>query len=400
MENAALICKARRLLKSLLLAGLAGLAPVAANAAWTYAAPVGGNVLDFALAPSNPSTMIATTAFANEGIWTSADSGANWTQQVMNTSYHGAAVKPDDAMIMLAGVLGGVIDRSIDGGMTWAATIASASHFEWRLEFAPSAVDTAYAVGYSSPFDSGSFQKSTNAGVSWASAAIGGDANPPLFSLAVDPSDADNVYLGAQPGPAGSSDDGLYQSTDGGASWNHLDRLSLTRVDAIAVDPVDSDYLYAGTTGSGKVWRSSDGGLSWQKSHDPANSGVANFTSVQGLVINPAERRVIYALGGSGSNLVIVSTDCGESWTNVDATGLVGGLPNKGVIDTTNNFLFVRTQNGSIYREALVTAGSGVCRPLPGFPTTGSSSSSGSSVAPVLLGLLLLIGILRCKRRA
>jgi hypothetical protein len=404
MTRGYLLGKSCWYVKSLLLA-LAIFAP-ASNAAWVENSPAGVEVTDFALAPSEPRIVLATTAGAFKGIWTSSVSGTGgtWTQQEVTPGYNGAAIKADNFNFMLAGVLNGKIRVSSDGGVAWGADIpSSASHSSWIIEFSPLEFDTVYAAGYTSGApDTGILQKSTNANatsinVVWDSFAIGGDLNPPTFSLAIAPTDANTVYVGAQPSGAAN---GLYKTINGAINWNYLSALNFTRVDAIAVDPVDLNFVYAGTGVSGQIQRSSDGGVSWVTLHDPSNGGVAGFTSVRGLAINPANRRIIYAVGGSGTTKVIVSTDCGASWSNVDATGLTFGLPDKVVIDPLNDFVMVRTNTGLntgfMYREALLTTATGACDANTGFPSSGGG---GSSFDYLLLGMLMLIGVAKYRTR-
>jgi photosystem II stability/assembly factor-like uncharacterized protein len=52
----------------------------------------------------------------------------------------------------------------------------------------------------------------------------------------------------------------VYKSTDGGATWS-ASGTGLTYVYALAVDPIDSNTLYAGTNGG--VFKSTNGGTTW-----------------------------------------------------------------------------------------------------------------------------------------
>ena len=82
--------------------------------------------------------------------------------------------------------------------------------------------------------------------------------------VAVDPSDANTIYVGA---PAG----GIWKSTDNGQNWVVLnDQLGVIGVSAIAIDPNNSDIIYIGTgdddagdTYSIGIMKSIDGGSNW-----------------------------------------------------------------------------------------------------------------------------------------
>ena len=98
-------------------------------------------------------------------------------------------------------------------------------------------------------------------------------------------------------------------------------------------------------------------------------------------------------MGGSGTTKVIASTDCGISWSNVDATGLTLGLPDKVVIDPIFNLVMVRTDTGAMYREASLTTGTGACDPDTGFRSSGGSGA----LNWLLLSMLLLVGVVRYR---
>jgi hypothetical protein len=386
-----------------LVLALATFAPTI-NAAWQSNEPPGVVVTDFALAPSKPASIIATSEVGSRGIYTSITSGADWGLNKENSQgYYGAAFKADNFNYMLAGVADGVIRLSVNAGDFWADTLFSDTNDSWIIEFSASSVSTVYAAGFTNGTpDTGIVQKSTNAtdavlDLEWAAtAAIGGDLSPPTFSLAVAATDADTVYVGTR--PSGANNDGLYKTADGGASWSYLSALNIVQVDALAIDPTNPDYVYAGTEGSGLIQRSVDGGANWVILHDPDDNdgGVAGFTSVLGLAINPADRRIIYAAGGSVATKVIVSTDCGASWANVGDPGLINDLPDKVVIDPDNDWVMVRTPTGFMYREALLTPATGNCSADTGFP---SSRGGGSSFDYLLLGMLMLIGVAKYRTR-
>ena len=130
--------------------------------------------------------------------------------------------------------------------------------------------------------------------------------------LAVDPNNPDIVYVG-------TSDEGLFGSSDGGKSWDRLSGVAHPRVTAVAVSPVDGG-LYAGTEPS-SLFVSQDGGESWRELEELKNLPSAPSWSfpprpwtshVRSLALSPEDPNLIVAgieLGG-----VVRSTDGGESW--------------------------------------------------------------------------------------
>ncbi len=130
--------------------------------------------------------------------------------------------------------------------------------------------------------------------------------------LAIDPEDPNTVY-------AGTSDEGLFKSSDGGRSWDRLTGVTHHRVTAVAVSPVDGS-LYAGTEPS-SLFVSRDGGESWRELEGLKNLPSAPtwrfpprpWTShVRALALSYTDPDLVVAgieLGG-----VMRSRDGGESW--------------------------------------------------------------------------------------
>jgi len=100
-------------------------------------------------------------------------------------------------------------------------------------------------------------------------------------ALAVAPSNDNIVYMGSGEGAlSGDSQwgDGIYRSSDGGVTWNHVSHLFLGQsVSDLAVDPTDWRHLYASTVrgraGNHRtsaptntpygVYESTDAGVTW-----------------------------------------------------------------------------------------------------------------------------------------
>ena len=131
-------------------------------------------------------------------------------------------------------------------------------------------------------------------------------------SLAVDPEDPDTLYVG-------TSDGGLFKSTDGGGSWEELTGIEHPRVTAIAVSPADGS-VYAGTESSA-LFVSRDGGASWRELEGmrhlpsaptwsfPPRPWTSHVRAIAPSHTDPNVVVVGIELGG-----VVRSTDGGETW--------------------------------------------------------------------------------------
>jgi photosystem II stability/assembly factor-like uncharacterized protein len=155
----------------------------------------------------------------------------------------------------------------------------------------------------------------------------GGGASARTDAIAVDPTNADIVYVG--------SEGGLSKSTDGGENWtNLLGNLYWQSISSIAIDPVAPNIIYAGTGtntrfGTG-IYRSTDSGATWSQV-----LGVSQFTgkTVRRIAIDPrtagsATTTTLYAsVTGSGTHSAWKSTNSGVTWTLIrSATGAGGGV--------------------------------------------------------------------------
>jgi photosystem II stability/assembly factor-like uncharacterized protein len=160
-----------------------------------------------------------------------------------------------------------------------------------------------------------------------------------IGAVAVAPDNADLVWVGTgDPDLAryAYAGDGVYKSTDGGATWEHMGLEETHHVRKIVVHPDDPNTAYVATMGhlhgpnpERGVFRTNDGGRTWQKVlYVNQNVGVID------LVMVPGQPRVLYAatyekarfpwtydVGGPGSG-IYKTIDGGDHWTRLE-----GGLP-------------------------------------------------------------------------
>jgi photosystem II stability/assembly factor-like uncharacterized protein len=124
-------------------------------------------------------------------------------------------------------------------------------------------------------------------------------------AMAADPKDPKTLYLGIDGDPSnGKEGGGVFKSTDGGNTWAALPSQPGSRrmFFGLAVDPTDSKRLYWGACGTGGgLWRTEDGGASWQHVFKNEQWVFNVHVAADGTVYCP------------GNNLWR-STDHGKSW--------------------------------------------------------------------------------------
>lgn len=132
---------------------------------------------------------------------------------------------------------------------------------------------------------------------------------------------------------AAASNGGIWKSTDMGQHWSSIaDNLPTQVVSAVAFSPAqggtllvltgDDAFGFDSIAGLG-VYRSTDGGATWQK-----GTGVPDDANGFRIAVDPSDPNVAYAATGAG---LFRSTDDGTTWTNVNlptGNGVASGQPN------------------------------------------------------------------------
>ncbi len=101
------------------------------------------------------------------------------------------------------------------------------------------------------------------------------EATVSIGAIATDPQNKEIVWVGtgeANPRNSVSYGDGVYKSTDGGATWKNMGLKESFQIGKILVHPKNSDIVYVGALGrlygpnpERGVFKTSDGGNSWEK---------------------------------------------------------------------------------------------------------------------------------------
>jgi hypothetical protein len=193
---------------------------------------------------------------------------------------------------------------------------------------------------------------SSDGGTTWVHDTLTQGSNG--LAIAYDPFDTSRVYI-AGDSAYSYSDAAFLITTDLGATWASSHTGLVGRVWSIAVDPNQSGVLYCGTYQG--VFKSTDGGASWS---------TTNFSHDTRAVLIDAATGDVYA--GTYGNGVYTSTDAGATWNPMNA-----GLANSNVLSLdlrlrgSDVTLFAGTDGGGVFRTSLLT---GIAGPRSGVRTS------------------------------
>jgi hypothetical protein len=185
------------------------------------------------------------------------------------------------------------ISHTSNGGTSWEHDTIPLGTRGWAVAFDGTDTNRVY-VGGDSAYSYPALLISTNLGVTWTMSRSGlvGAVN----ALLTVPGVSGRVYAG--------TGNGVFRSTDGGATWTATSLTSSVRT--LVADPVHPASLYAGTYGAG-VYASTDAGATWT----PMNTGLS-CNKVLSLALRPGTENTIYA-GTEGGSVFKTTTLTGVS---------------------------------------------------------------------------------------
>jgi photosystem II stability/assembly factor-like uncharacterized protein len=282
--------------------------------------------------PSNPNILYA--AAGDDGIYKTGDGGDSWTRSIAAPAQViGLSEQAPD--VLYAGVYSGQyrgVIKTTNGGSSWTKVFDAYnmpplpySQGSTNIRYHALAVDpkdpnhaiVGDDVNLYVTFDGGatwnsSGGSSSDGGRFWSGSNFGGLCGE---MIAFDAQEPDHFLLGA-------ADGGLWQTWDGGRSFtrNVPDSLGVPGGDpgevftdfqdgAISYEDGRKIYLIGDVykNDQGSLFRTTDGGATWQKRHD------GPFVSVE---VKKGNDQVVLAIG---SNNIYRSTDGGSTFTEVSS---------------------------------------------------------------------------------
>lgn len=192
------------------------------------------------------------------------------------------------------------------------------------IVFDPQHANIMYAGG------EGGVWKSYDTGATWNNLTDDVLPNLAVSTIAVDPVNTSTIYVGTGycyasiPNYGGS---GLYQSTDGGSTFNLLNVGTAQDFVKVTVEPSNHSIVLAASYDQGTVYRSTDAGGSWKS--------VFSTGSTWDIIATPGAGggNLLYLIGTSG---VFKSTNDGAAWTKISTSNFPSSIGRCAIASPTN----------------------------------------------------------------
>lgn len=314
-----------------------------------------GRIADLAVSPTHPDRYVA--AAASGGVWTTESGGTSWqarSDSLPTLALGSIAVDPHDESVLYAGsgeghgayhsLYGLGVYKSTDGGHSWR--VLGRQTFEGRavsrLAVSPTDPRTVWAAVSRAGGSFGDYEgaklhprrlgpvglyRSNDAGATWNPASSTLPATP-ANDIDFDPLDPNRLWVTFSD-PYQSSGNGIYRSTDGGATFQRIFFTQTFGRTELAVSPSDPNRLYALLSASlfrlfewggyhpfggytVGVWSSDDGGANWTY-HFPGNIQRFQGDYNAAVAVHPDDPDTVFAAGVS----MVRSTDGGATWVDV-----------------------------------------------------------------------------------
>lgn len=223
-------------------------------------------------------------------VFHSINQGQNWIKSIDSYggdftfgSVYALAPAPSDERILYAVKSGFGIFKSKDTGRTWQFLHQSEIDYTYTLAVHPENPQIILSGYNPKPFETyAKIRMSTDGGDTWTTPLKipGASAVTSVEYFRVNP----NIVFAGSSGEGGT----VWRSTDGGESWQKANSsFDFTNLHFFTTDPHDPELAFGATWGGG-TWITPDGGKTWEGlKNDPTISASA-------VLISPGEKGRIF----------------------------------------------------------------------------------------------------------
>ncbi len=347
---------------------------------YRYIGPEGNRVTSVSGVAGDPNTYYA--GAASGGLWKSTDGGIHWSPVFDSqpvSSVGALAVAPSDPNVVYAGTgepftrshisAGWGMFRSTDAGKTWTRAGLENTGRIARIVVHPTNPDLVYAaaLGFAyGPQPERGIYRSNDGGKNWDRVLFVNDSTG-ASDIVMDPTNPRILYAGfwqieiktwgRNSGGAGS---GIWKSTDGGATWKKLTGSTLPSRTVgkvgLGISKAMPNRIYAlietgdgvptpdgKPTDSGRLFRSDDGGDTWQLvNNDRQVAGRTHYYNRMG--VSPDNPNEAYFLTSNWAKTL----DGGATIIDPPFTEYPGGDHHDIWIDPTNGNRMVVSHDGGV----------------------------------------------------
>jgi len=292
---------------------------------WRLVGPFRGGRVD-AVAGDASNPLVFYFGAVNGGVWKTTNGGQTWrnvTDGTSDISSVGAiAVAQSDPNVIYVGTgesqpredltYGTGVYRSTDGGQRWTHLGLTDTQQIGDVVVDPRDPDRVYVAAIGHAFgpnaERGVF-RSTDGGRSWKKVLFLNDSTGAM-DLTMDPTNPRILFASMwkfQRTPwgmnAGGGRSGLWKTTDGGDTWKEVSFNSgipakLLGKIGVAISPANPQRVYASIEApdsSGGIFRSDDGGATWQRTSDDQKWAVRPWY-YSAVTADPTDENTVYVM--------------------------------------------------------------------------------------------------------
>ncbi|MFM7150314.1 MAG: VPS10 domain-containing protein [Gemmataceae bacterium] len=295
-----------------------------------------GRVVDISVHPDNKNVYYV--AVASGGVWKTVNNGTSWTpifDDQGSSSIGCVVVDPRNPNTVWVGSgennsqrsvgYGDGVYKSLDGGASWKKVGLERSEHIGKILIDPRDSNTVYIAAQGPLWSAGGdrgLYKTTDGGKTWTR-ILHVSENTGITDVVCDPRNPDILLAASYQRRRhvwtlinGGPECGMHRSVDGGKTWTKI-TAGLPGVDmgriSLRVAPAKPDVVYAtieAASGKGGVFRSDNGGLSWER-RNPYDRGAMYFSGVN---VDPKNSDRLFIHGVRAQ----VSEDGGKTFRPID----------------------------------------------------------------------------------